>query len=166
MRGAGGTCYGSHSGRPLRDATTVKSIEACLAHSKGYTYMGLGCPSGGGFECWRGNDVSKSSKVLDMKECTGTPLTDIGNNKNNGGCSGFPQGTFSVKYKDLSVPLGGWHREPVFDRAEFMKAAGAPEPKPEPEPKPSSGACVYACVCICSQGGLLSLVLVKSCFSV
>ena len=128
--------------------------------SKGYTYMGLGCPTGGGFECWRGNDVSKSSKVLEMKECTGTPLTNIGNNKNNGHCSGFPSGTFSVDYKGLSVPLGGWHREPVFDRAELIKAGdpNAPAPVPEPEPKPTSGTCVYAYACVCSQSGLSALV--------
>ena len=127
---AGGTCYGSSSGRPLSSNFKImQSIDACLAHSKGYTYMGLGCPGDGGVECWRGNDISKSSKVLDMKECTGTPLTNIGNGKSNGGCSGFPKGTFSVDYKGLSVPLGGWHREPVFDRAEFIKAADANAPK-------------------------------------
>ena len=115
-----GVCYGSRSGRPLGDHSAVTSITDCIAHSMGYKYFALGCPSGNGYECWRGNDISGDAIALDMSDCTGTPLTDIGNGADNGGCSGYPTGTFTVDYNGVAVPLGGWHREPVYDRADFM----------------------------------------------
>jgi len=115
-----GICYGSASGRPLGDHSSQTSISDCIAHSAGYKYFGLGCPTGGGFECWRGNDINGASIALDMQECTGTPLTNIGNGAANGGCSGYPTGTFTIDYNGVQVPLGGWHREPVYDRAAFL----------------------------------------------
>ena len=132
--GADAVCYGTNTGRPLQDVIHVKSVEKCLEHAKNYKYFAHGCPSSSnGFECWRGNAVSSKAKKLDMKECTGTPLTDIGNGKNNGGCHGYPQGKFTIPYKGVQVPLGGWHREPVFLVSNFV-----------------SGLCwVYLCVCVC-----------------
>ena len=149
---SGGICYGSASGRPLGDHSSQKTISDCIKHAAGYKYFGLGCPTGGGFECWRGNDVNDDSIALDMQECTGTPLTNIGNGAANGGCSGYPTGTFTVDYHGVAVPLGGWHREPVYDRAAFEAW------HQEPTPTEGKSVCVSMhvparhslfCVCAC-----------------
>ena len=131
-----GVCYAFHNGRPLKDLIIVETIADCLKHTFGYKFMGFGCPGytgpcerATGFECWRGNEVN-GRHTLDIKECEGTPLTDLGNNKTNVGaslhrCNGFPQGTYTLAYNGFQVPLGGWSRQPVFDRAQFV-AKGVP----------------------------------------
>ena len=88
--------------------------------------MGFGCPIDrpidSSFECWRADKIRAGAKKLDMQECTGTLLTDIGNNKQQAVCVGFPSGNYAIDYNGFKVPLGGWHRESVFDRAKFVAA--------------------------------------------
>lgn len=115
------TCYDSHTGRPLGDSTIVTTVSACLDHAEGYKYMAFGCPQNDGFECWRGESINTNANYLDRKECEGSPMTDIGNGKSNGHCTGYPGGTYTVTYKGFDLPLGGWHREPVMSVAS-MKA--------------------------------------------
>jgi len=110
-----GVCYNSRGGRPLDHVGHVRTVADCISKAQGYKYFGLGCPSSGGFECWRGNSIGVHSKKIDMQECMGTPLTNIGNGAQNGHCSGFPTGTFTQDHQGLTIPLGGWHREPVYE---------------------------------------------------
>ena len=46
----------------------------------------------------------------------------VGNNKKQNDCVGFPSGNYAIDYNGFKVPLGGWHRESVFDRAKFVAA--------------------------------------------
>merc|ERR1719189_2793434 len=69
-----------------------------------------------GFECWRGNSINSNSREIDMDECKGTPLTNIGGGQNNNHCTGFPKGTYTQEYQGMTFAIGGWHREPVYER--------------------------------------------------
>ena len=115
------TCYNSVHGRPLAGGGSASKVSDCLARAEGYKYMAFGCPSHGSFECWRGNSINRAAKVLEMTECKGNPKTNIGNGARNSHCSGFPTGTYTVTYKGVVLPLGGWHREPVMEVA-WIKA--------------------------------------------
>jgi len=110
-----GTCYNSATGRPLGENIRVQSVEACIARAQGYKYFAFGCPMDGGFECWRGNAINGNSLEIDMDECMGTPLTNIGGGQRNNHCTGFPKGTYTQEYQGMTFALGGWHREPVYE---------------------------------------------------
>lgn len=114
-----GTCYNSAGGRPLGEAIIVKDIASCVDRAKGYKYMGLGCPHGSGWECWRGNAINGGAKVIEMEECSGSPTRGELNGGNNGHCSGYPVLTFYDSYKGFDFPTGGWHREPVFEMSKI-----------------------------------------------
>merc|ERR1719199_1526336 len=73
-----GVCYNSKLGRPLVDSVVVSTVADCVAHAKGYTYFGMGCPHTAGIECWRGNTVNSDAPIA-WEECAGELTTDIGN---------------------------------------------------------------------------------------
>mmetsp|Transcript_3209 Transcript_3209/g.6058 ORF Transcript_3209/g.6058 Transcript_3209/m.6058 type:complete len:410 (-) Transcript_3209:225-1454(-) len=109
------TCYDSLRGseRPLGEAIYVTKVSDCLAHVEGYKYMAFGCPWRKGFECWRGNSINRAAKVREMTQCKGGAP--------HAPCSGYPTGTYTMTYKGVSLPLGGWCKEPVMDVA-WIKA--------------------------------------------
>merc|ERR1712032_238310 len=117
-------CYNVKSARALGSSyTVVTSVAACLTHAKGYTYFAMGCPHSKGIECWYGNDVNSGAIEIGLEECSGTLTTDIGNGKDNGHCSGYPnEGDNTEVYNGVEVALGGWAREVVYEREAFDAA--------------------------------------------
>jgi len=86
---------------------------------QGYAYFALVCPNAGKVNVFCLNELSAE---LDKQECTGTPLTDLGNGRDNGVCSGniahSAADRFSWKPQDAPPasgwPLGGWQRAAVY----------------------------------------------------
>jgi hypothetical protein len=116
-----GTCYDSTGARPLNQgATTVTTVQACVDFAQDFTYMATGCPNEGGFECWRGNSIDSRAVAIDMRDYTGTPTINIGNGMSNGHCHGF-ESRYTMEYNGYTVPLGGWHREPVIRVTDLLQ---------------------------------------------
>lgn len=114
------TCYNSRHGRPLQQARTATSVSDCLNYAQGSTYMGFGCPRDFGFECWKGDVIAIRAIPIDNGECSGSLKMDIGNGVSNGPCVGR-HGKYTEMKNGVTFPLGGWHREPVFEVANVAK---------------------------------------------
>jgi len=111
------TCYHAKPDRPMREHTTVQTMEECIEYANGYTYMATECPVAGSlFHCYRGNSLQvDSADILRDGDCFGQLTHNIGNGMSNTHCNGFPNsGMYKMEYRGKMFPLGGWYRAAVW----------------------------------------------------